>query len=86
MKHKLLLIICILIPITSFSQSELCGTKETPITRNFKNLIEQSKTMQGDLCVNVQFHILQNSTGNFAFFGSDTNLIIDDLNLSYRKL
>lgn len=84
MKQILLLFIYLLIPVASFSQSDLCGTKETPITRNYKNLINQSKTMQGELCLNVQFHILQNSTGDSAFAGENTNLIIDDLNLAYN--
>jgi len=84
MKHKLLLITCILISIASFSQSKLCGTKETPITRSFKNLLDQSKTMQSELCVNVQFHILKNSSGNAAFNGANTIQIIEDLNFAYN--
>lgn len=41
--------------------------------------------MQVELCVNIRFHILQNSSGDSAVPDSHINLILNDLNLAFNQ-
>lgn len=87
MPKKLLVLLTIffLFPIISNAQIDICGTPDNPLTQKTKDLINQSKMMQVEFCVNIRFHILQNSSGDSAVPDSHINLILNDLNLAFNQ-
>ncbi len=84
MKTKTILILTFLFSL-SHSFAQVCGT-DAPISFNTYPQATSSRAYNysTNLCIDVQFHVVRESDGTFAFLNHSENNMIDELNEFYN--